>query len=208
LPGPHRDSHSGALEFLWTRSFPHGIILTILLIINMGQAMSNEGKESCSGGQLLRPPDINDILPILNEISIFAALSDKQLCKLVGLLEMVRYKPGERVFTEGEQPSYIYIVVSGRVKLVIGAEQTPLELVVFKEGECFGETSVIGIQPHAATTIAVEDVELLVLSRNTLLSLLKSDLELFSILILNIAREACRRLRKTDQILLHYVRGS
>ncbi|MFH1715831.1 MAG: cyclic nucleotide-binding domain-containing protein [Planctomycetota bacterium] len=170
--------------------------------------MSDEGNKLCRGGQLLRPPDINDILPILNEISIFAGLSDKQLRKLVGFLERVRYKSGERVFAEGDQPSYIYIVMSGRVKLVIGAEQTPLELVVFKEGECFGETSVVGIQSHAATTIAVEDTELLVLSRNTLLSLLKSDLELFSILILNIAREACRRLHKTDQILLHYVRGS
>jgi len=36
-------------------------------------------------------------------------------------------------------------------------------------------------------------------------SLLKSELELFSILILNIAREACRRLHKMDEILLHYV---
>jgi len=174
----------------------------------MGQAMSNEEKQPCSGGQMLPPPNINDILPILNEISIFAGLSDKQLGKLVGLLERVRYQAGQRVFTEGDQPSYIYIVLSGNVKLVIGAEQTPLELVVFKEGECFGETSVIGIQSHAATTVAVGDTELLVLSRNTLLSLLKSDLELFSILILNIAREACRRLHKTDEILLHYVRGS
>ena len=64
---------------------------------------------------------------------------------------------------------------------------------------------MIGIQPHAATAITVDDTELIVLSRNALLSLLKSDLELFSILILNIAREACRRLHKTDEILLHYV---
>jgi len=169
--------------------------------------MSNEEKQARSGGQLLPPPDINDVLPILNEISIFAGLSGEQLRKLVELLERVRYQAGQRVFTEGDQPSYIYIVLSGNVKLVIGAEQTPLELVVFKEGECFGETSVVGIQSHAATTVAVGDAELLVLSRNTLLSLLKSDLELFSILILNIAREACRRLHKTDEILLHYVRG-
>jgi len=174
----------------------------------MGQAMSNEEKQVRNGGQLLPRPDINDILPILSEISIFAGLSDEQLLNLVGLLERVRYKAGQRVFTEGDQPSYIYIVLSGSVKLVIGADQTPLELVVFKEGECFGETSVVGIQSHAATTIAVGDTELLVLSRNTLLSLLKSDLELFSILILNIAREACRRLHKTDEILLHYVRRS
>ena len=149
---------------------------------------------------------IKDILPILSEISIYAGLSETQLHTLIRLLERVRYKANERIFTEREQPSYIYIVRTGRVKLVVGADQTPLELMIFAEGECFGETSVIGIQPHAATTVAAEDTELIVLSRDALLSLFKSDLELFSILILNIAREACRRLHQTDEILLHYVR--
>ncbi len=88
---------------------------------------------------------------------------------------------------------------------MVDAKQTPLELIVFGEGHCFGETSVIGIQPHAATAISAEDTELIVLSRNALLSLFKIDLELFSILVLNIAREACRRLHKTDEILMHYV---
>lgn len=159
-----------------------------------------------SGGRLLSPADIKDILPILNEISIFAGLSQTQLHMLIRLLKRVFYKTGERIFSEGEQPSYIYIVRSGCVKLAVGVDQAPLELMVFAEGACFGETSVIGIQPHAATTVAAEDTELIVLSRDALLSLLKSDLELFSILILNIAREACRRLHKTDEILLHYVR--
>jgi CRP-like cAMP-binding protein len=167
--------------------------------------MSNEGNKLDGEKQLHQLLDIEDILPILNEISIFAGLSDKQLYTLFRLLEKVRYKAKEKIFKEGEQPSHIYIVQSGRVKLVANAEQTPLELIVFEEGQCFGETSVIGIQPHAATAISMEDTELIVLSRKTLLSLFKSDLELFSTLILNIAREACRRLHKTDEILLHYV---
>ena len=169
--------------------------------------MSNENNKLEGEKQLHQLLDVEDILPILNEISIFAGLSDKQLYTLFRLLEKVRYKAKEKIFKEGEQPSHIYIVQSGRVKLVVNAEQTPLELIVFEEGQCFGETSVIGIQPHAATAISVEDTELIVLSRKALLSLFKSDLELFSILILNIAREACRRLHKTDEILLHYVLG-
>ena len=167
--------------------------------------MSNEKNKSGSEKQLLPLLDIEDVLPILNEISIFAGLSDKQLYTLFRLLEKTCYKKGEKVFEQGSQPSNIYIIKSGSVKLVINEKSDLLELIVFEEGQCFGETSVIGIQPHAATAIAVEDTELIVLSRNALLSLLKTDLDLFSILILNIAREACRRLYKTDEILLHYV---
>ena len=83
-------------------------------------------------------------------------------------------------FWLGSQPSHIYIIQSGSVKLVVNAKQSPLELIVLEEGHCFGETSVIGIQPHAVTAITVEDTELIVLSRNALLSLLKSDIDLLS----------------------------
>jgi CRP-like cAMP-binding protein len=167
--------------------------------------MSNEQNNSGCEKQLFPLLDIEDVLPILNDISIFAGLSDKQLYTLFRLLEKTSYKKGEKVFEQGSQPSYIYIIQSGSVKLVINEKSDPLELIVVEQGKCFGETSIIGIQPHAATAVTVEDTELIVLSRNALLSLLKTDLELFNILILNIAREACRRLYKTDEILLHYV---
>ena len=149
--------------------------------------------------------DIEGVLPILSKMSIFAGLSGKQLDTLLRLLTKVSYKAGEAVFEQGQQPSHIYIVESGKIKLVMWENDTPLELIVFEEGNCFGEASVIGIQPHRGTAIAMTDTDLIVLSRNTLLSIYKSDKELFSILILNIAREVCRRLHASDDILLHYV---
>jgi CRP-like cAMP-binding protein len=169
--------------------------------------MCNEQEDSACAKQLFPLLNIEDVLPIMGEIAIFAGLSDKQLYALFRLLKKAHYRAGEKVFEEGHEPSHIYIVQSGRVKLVVSAEKTPLELIVFGEGRCFGETSVIGIQPHAATAVCIDDTELIVLSRDALLSLYKSDVPLFSTLIFNIAREACRRLHKTDEILLHYVLG-
>jgi CRP-like cAMP-binding protein len=149
--------------------------------------------------------DVENVLTILNKISIFAGLSDKQLYVLFRQLEEVSYQAGEYIFQQGDQPSHIYIVRTGKVKLVVTDGQTPLELIEFDQGHCFGETAVIGILPHEASSIAAENTRLIVLSRSALLSLYKSDIELFCILILNIAREACRRLHQTDEILLHYV---
>jgi len=77
-------------------------------------------------------------------------------------------------------------------------------LVVYGVGRCFGETSAIGILPHSASAVAVEDTELIVLSTRALHRLYLEDTKLFGMLILNIAREACRRLHRTDEILLHY----
>jgi CRP-like cAMP-binding protein len=156
-------------------------------------------------GKPLSHLDADSVLPIINKISIFAGLSEGQLFSLFQLLEKVTYTEGETIFEEGDKPSHIYVVRSGKVKLVVNRDDTALELIEFGQGDCFGEASVIGIQPHGATAVAVEDAELIVLSRDALLSLYKTDLELYSILILNIAREACRRLHKSDEILLRYV---
>ncbi len=149
--------------------------------------------------------DIENVLPILNKISIFAGLSDKQLYTVFRELERVSYEDGALIFEQGSEPSHIYIIQEGMVKLMVGDEHTSLELIELMVGACFGETAVIGILPHAASAVAVGQTELVVLSRHALLVLYKADLELYSLLILNIAREACRRLYQTDHILLHYV---
>ena len=64
---------------------------------------------------------------------------------------------------------------------------------------------MIGIQTHSVSTVAVEPTELMVLSRDDLMSIFESDKELFGILMMNIAREASRRLHQTDELLLHYL---
>ncbi len=148
--------------------------------------------------------DIEEVLPVLDKMSILAGFSDKQLYSLFRLLERVSYKAGEIIFAQGQEPSHIYIIQTGKIKLFVSKDGTPFELIEFGQGHCFGEASVIGIQPHAATAVAVEDTELIVLSRTTLLSIYKTDLEIFSILILNIAREVCRRLHASSETLLHY----
>jgi len=149
--------------------------------------------------------DIENVLSILSKISLFGGLSEKQLHFLFKKLMKVSYSAGEYIFRHNDEPRYIYIVKSGKVKIEIDSDEGVLKLCIFGVGECFGETSVIGIQRHSANAIAIEDSELVVLSREVLLSIYDEDKELFSELILNIAREACRRLHKADEVLLHYV---
>ena len=149
--------------------------------------------------------DVDSILPILGKMTILAGLSEKQLYELFRVLEKVSYRAGQKIFEQGDEPSYIYIIKSGRVKLSVSEDGTDLELVVFEQGRCFGEASVIGVQPHGATATAMEATELIVLSRNALLSIYHDDLALFSILILNIAREVCRRLHGSSETLLQYI---
>ncbi|MGD9872745.1 MAG: Crp/Fnr family transcriptional regulator [Kiritimatiellia bacterium] len=153
------------------------------------------------------PLDVSRVMAILNQISLLGGLTDEQLHRIFPLLGSMHHKEGTMIFEQGGRPSHIYIVQSGRVKMVVDVDGTTMELIEFGTGQCFGETSVIGIQPHSATAVAMEDTELIILSREAIHSLYKTDKDIFGMVILNIAREACRRLYKTDEILLHYALG-
>ncbi len=149
--------------------------------------------------------NIDEVLAILNKISVFGGLSDKQLYYLFRILRKVTYAEDEFIFRQGDKPIHFFIVESGKVKIMAEVEHEPLEIFEFTTGQCFGETAAIGIQPHSANAVAVGKTVLIVLPRQALLSIFETDKALFGMLILNIAREACRRLHKTDEILLHYV---
>jgi len=148
--------------------------------------------------------EIEEILPILNKIALFGGLNDKQLYAIFRLLQKTHFARGEFIFEQGDAPSDIYIVWKGSVELVLDVGGTPLAEMVFTAGDCFGEIAMIGIERHTASALAKEDTELIVLPREGLFSLWDTDKELFGMLVLNIAREACRRLNQTDQNLLHY----
>jgi len=148
--------------------------------------------------------EVEKVLPILNRISIFGGLDDGQLYSVFRILETEHYHKGDVVFRQGDSPDHIRIIRSGRVRMVEDVEGTPMELVEFMAGDCFGETSVMAIHVHTASALALEETDLLVIPREKLFSLYHSDPKLFGMLMMNIAREACRRLNKTEEVMLHY----
>jgi CRP-like cAMP-binding protein len=148
--------------------------------------------------------DVEKVLPILNKISLLGGLDDAQLYAVFRILETEHYRKGEFIFRQADEPDHIRIVQSGRVRIVEEVNGTPMELAEFGPGQCFGETSVIAIQLHTASALALEDCDLLLIPREKLFQFHKTDPKLFGIMILNIAREACRRLKKTENTMLHY----
>ncbi len=148
--------------------------------------------------------DIENVLPVLNKISILGGLDDAQLYTIFHMLEVEHYAKGEVVFQQGDSPSHIRIVRSGRVRIVEDIDGEPMELYEFNTGDCFGETSVIAIHPHTASAFAMEDTELLVIPRDKMFRLYDTDSKRFGMLVLNIAREACRRLNKVEDTMLNY----
>lgn len=148
--------------------------------------------------------DSVEYLGLLRGVTIFSGLSDEELVRLCKTCDILRLPEGDSVVREGMPATEIYIILDGEVEIVLNAEHEAISLAILGPGNCIGEASVIGVQSHSASAIVKKDARLLLLSRNTLLSILQDDKGMFSLLILNIARELARRLRHTDEILLHY----
>lgn len=146
-------------------------------------------------------PD-QDLISILDRIAIFGGLELGQQQKLLQMMDEKTYSDGETIFRKGESASCIYIVIEGKVALDFEQDDHPLSDLRLHPGACFGETSVIGVQPHAATTRVEGKTRVLALPSSSLYQLYETDLPLFASVILNFAREASRRLHATDELFL------
>lgn len=145
---------------------------------------------------------IPDLAKILSQVTIFSGLSPEHLLSVIAECPVQKFTAGTIVIKENDPATEIYVILEGRVKIILGhCTPTPIEIIEFGHGMCFGEASVIGVLDHSATAIVMQDATVLVLSRIFLMHIFKQDPQLFSMLILNIARELARRLHLTDKLL-------
>ena len=145
-----------------------------------------------------------DIIPILKNVTIFSGITDEDLQRIFKSSPLIPKQAGETIVEEGASASEIFIILRGKVAIILDRNNDPLELAVFGPGDCIGEASVIGVQQHSASAVVKEDAVIIALTRSMLMDIYEQDKNAFSMLILNIARELARRLHHTDQVLLHY----
>lgn len=136
------------------------------------------------------------ISPKLREAtSLFGALDDLQLAKLLSYTHRRELKSGDRLFSQGDLPTDIYVVCDGRIDLVIQKDGIFNIEASFQSGDSIGETALIGIQPQVGSAIVSGgNADLLVISRETLLDIYNDDMALYGVLMMNIAREVSRKL--------------
>jgi CRP-like cAMP-binding protein len=130
----------------------------------------------------------------LQKYSLFGGLLENQIEQIIPLMEVEKYGAGDIIMTEGELNDRIRFILSGRVKVCKG----DVNLTEFTEGDFFGEMEVLDVMPTAATIKALLPVELMSISNRSLREIYKSDTKIFSMIIMNLARDLSRRLRRMD----------
>ncbi|MBN1694933.1 cyclic nucleotide-binding domain-containing protein [candidate division WOR-3 bacterium] len=108
-------------------------------------------------------------------------------------------RSGEVLFKEGATGDEMYLIRSGKIRIMKDLEGTKKTLAVIGEGEFFGEMALLDKRPRSASAIAETDAKLIIVDRNAFLSSVNKNP-----FIKYIIETLTTRLRKTNNMLKYF----
>lgn len=125
---------------------------------------------------------------LLRKVPLFARLPPDALATLAQAATTTRLDAREELFHKGDAAAQVYVVTSGRLKVVTGsAEGDEAFLAILGPGDVVGELPMLTGGRRTASVVALEPCELLALSRRDFLQLLRDRHEVAVELVLALA---------------------
>ncbi|HJX98144.1 MAG TPA: cyclic nucleotide-binding domain-containing protein [Chthoniobacterales bacterium] len=88
---------------------------------------------------------------------LFAGVDAEVIERITPKISVIKKKPGEVIFREGQPGDSLYLVAKGRIKIAKAADGANQEILDFvSPGNFFGATSLLAGEPHSTTATAVE----------------------------------------------------
>lgn len=145
--------------------------------------------------QLAQPTNGKGAMSFLRGVPIFSDLDETELVRITKLGIRKKYKKGSIVLLEEETGSALFVIVSGKVKVVRSDDDgREVILAILGESDFFGEMAILDGLARSASVVAISKAELFMIHRRDFLKLLH-DHPPISISLL---KELTGRLRKAD----------
>ena len=127
-----------------------------------------------------------------------AGLGTESLDLVASMCHEQLVESGENVLEQGEHAREMFMLLDGRVEVFKQGARQKKHIRIFGPGEAFGEMALLDPQPRSATVVALEPTRLAVFPAKAFLKLYRENLRTYTLILLNLSRELCRRLRKSD----------
>ncbi len=139
----------------------------------------------------------------LREIHLLENLTDSMLGKMVPLLQMRLFGPGDTIFKQGDTAEFFYMLKAGKVLLEIDASETvSVSMGVVKSRFCFGWSALLPGSQYTSTAVCVEPCEVTSIPGEDFLNLMEKDHSMGYRVMQMIAGILKSRLeRRTEQFL-------
>lgn len=137
-----------------------------------------------------------DIVELVRAVPIFSDLDDQQIKKISEIGIHRKYQKNGIIFLEEEEGAALFIIISGKVKVVrTDDEGREVILSILGPGDFFGEMSILDGLPRSATVVSLDSSELFMIHRRDFYHLLEKAPQVAIALL----RELTARLRKSDE---------
>ena len=142
---------------------------------------------------------IND----LKKQILLQGMEDSEYEKLASILEYRSYKKNVTLFNEGDLSEGIFMIKKGRIKIskaIAGGRKRTI--VIFSDGNFFGDLSALEKRPHSASATALTDAEVVLLRCLEFECFLKDDVALLVKILRRLALIASKNLRQMNEKFL------
>lgn len=140
------------------------------------------------------PANVSTLL--LRNVPLFAVLPESQLALLTSVVSRKTFPRGSTVMAAGETTESLYVVISGRLKVMMSDDEgREVILAMLGPSEFFGEMGLLDDSPRSATVVTVEACELLILAKKDFKRCLLENFEM----AMTVMRGLVKRLREADQ---------
>lgn len=130
--------------------------------------------------------------------TLFAQLPINAIEDLASRVAVRKVNVGATVVSQDEPGDAMFIIVTGRIKVVMfGEGGREVTLSVLRGGESFGEMALFDEGPRSANCVAIEPTTVLALSRDDLMKHVQAHPRT----ALNLVSEMARRLRRADETI-------
>tara|TARA_E500000075_G_C6920435_1_gene283870 strand:- start:292 stop:738 length:447 start_codon:yes stop_codon:yes gene_type:complete len=134
---------------------------------------------------------------VLSKLPLFHDMKPEILADLAQITLEKVYPKSENIFEKGDEGSSLYIIVEGAVRIhdASDANKASKTLAVLKEGEFFGELSILDNETRSASATAQDDSILLEIGQHSFQRLMVENFELSQNLLASLAH----RIRKLTE---------
>ncbi len=130
---------------------------------------------------------------IIARISLFSMLKKRDIKRIAKRAQIHSYKKGDVIIREGERDGRVFILIKGKVKVVIGIGTAKEKKVgMFGADNYFGEMAVLDDYVRTASIVAVRDTQALSLDHWNI----RDEIAKYPSIAIELIQTLSRRLRE------------
>lgn len=133
-------------------------------------------------------------MSLIDHVPIFSCLPREVKAKLNSIIIRKHFKKNSIILMEDESKNYMYIIISGRIKVIhISDDGKEQILVIRNRGDFFGELTLLDGKAQPATIVASEDATVGLISKSDFEKYFMNDTKSLT----QIVSVLCERLRES-----------